>query len=111
VYHARGLTYAELDEADGIQQKVRGNALRAKDELDRRHLSRELTALEESNKAVNDSNVHMRTTARWTIAMAIASIVAAERPSLPCSSPSISRIRSRRLSTFGLRTSPSSRQT
>lgn len=77
VYHPHGNTPPELQEAIGIQQKVRGNALRAKDELDRRNLARQLDALAASNTAVADSNRHMRRTAKWTFVMAIGTIVAA----------------------------------
>ena len=76
-YHPHGNTPAELQEAIGIQQKVRGNALRAKDELDRRNLARQLDALEASNRAVAESNEHIRKTARWTFVMAIGTVIAA----------------------------------
>jgi hypothetical protein len=77
--------------AQGIQQKVRGNAHRAKAELDRRTAARQLDALERSNAAVAASNEHVastatstrdlaattRTMAKATIAAAIAAAIAA----------------------------------
>jgi hypothetical protein len=76
-YPPHGTTQAELQEAIGIQQKVRGNSLRAKDELDRRNLAREMNALEASNLAVAQSNEHMRKTARWTFVIAIGTVIVA----------------------------------
>ncbi len=62
------------EQALGIQQKIRSNALRAKDELDRRLRAREMEALEQSNEAVRKSNEHMRTTAWWTRCVALATM-------------------------------------
>jgi hypothetical protein len=73
----------------GTQQKVRGNAWRAKDLLDHRLTTRQLHALEASNSAleasnavVADSNRHMRVTAQatrrlafWTIALVVVTLL------------------------------------
>jgi len=58
--------------AQGIQQKVRGNAHRAKAELDRRTAARQLDALERSNEAVAASNEHVANTATSTRDLAVA---------------------------------------
>lgn len=58
----------------GTQQKVRGNAWRAKDVLDRRIASRQLDALEASNDAVARSNRHMKATAWGTWVLAVTTI-------------------------------------
>ncbi len=68
-----------VDEGDrvGTQQKVHGNALRAKDELDRRVTLHQLKALEESNISVAQSSLQMRRSAEWTRIMAVGTIVIA----------------------------------
>jgi hypothetical protein len=60
-----------------FQHRARGNAIRAKDELDRRWNAAEIDALKMSNEAVVEATQATQALARYTRWMAIATIVLA----------------------------------
>ena len=61
----------------GIQQKMRGNALRARDELDRRQWAEQMELMQKSADAVLASNQSVADTAQSTRKMANATIAVA----------------------------------